>query len=116
MQTTRPLISATEPQPCVPVPLDVLDRVVDDLYAVGLLLTRGGRPPGGEVAPEHMIDQAVTRIRRAVLESTTGPARSGAVLAAMVASRREQPDTIELLDAAHAANRVVIDLRVAADA
>ncbi len=115
MQTPRPLI-ATEPQPCVPVPLEVLDRVVDDRSAVGLLLTRDGRPSSGDVAPERLIDQAVTRIRRAVLDSATGPGRPGALLAAMVASRKEPLDTIELLDAAHAANRVVIDLRVAADA
>lgn len=97
------------------MPLDVLDRVVDDLFAVGLILARGDQPGGGGDSPEVLIDRAVTRIRQAVLDAATGPARSGAILAAMVASRKDQPHTIELLDAAHAANRVVIDLRVASE-
>ncbi|HET6964580.1 MAG TPA: hypothetical protein VFH58_07375 [Acidimicrobiales bacterium] len=127
IQTTLPLIAALAPtdpvsstgnhrtHPCVPMPLDVLDGVIDDLYAVGLILARGDRPEGRVDNPDVLIDRAVTRIRQAVLDATTGPDRSGAVLAAMVASRKEQPLTIELLDAAHAANRAVIDLRVASE-
>lgn len=129
-QTTVPLFAAVDrpdpapstgnpwlesPQSCVPIPLDVLDRVIDDLYAVGLMLARGDRPGGRDDNPEVLIDQAVTRIRRAVLDAVIGPARPGAILAAMVASRNGQPHTIELLDAAHAASRVVIDLRVASE-
>jgi hypothetical protein len=109
--------------------VDALDRIVDELFAVGAALRAGDRSNGEqperipEAVPERL-DRIIARLRQSVLSSTrSGRAQVSVGIRADIASQPRPHDlvalsslpngelsSIDLLDAAHSATRALMAL------
>ena len=113
----------------VEIALDVLDRIVDDLFAVGLALHAGARNDDEErhnntEAVLEKLDRIMARIRESVLRSPRpGGARLSVGITVDTTRQPHPPDlvalsslangelsSVDLLDAAHSATRALIAL------
>jgi hypothetical protein len=114
----------------VELPVDVLDRIVNDLFAVGLALHASATNDDEEQqnnagAALDGLDSIIARIRESVLRSARpAPAQVSLAVASRVSSQLRTPDLvalsslpsselpcIDLLDAAHNAKRALIELQ-----
>ena len=118
----------------VEIPLDVLDRIIDDLFNVGLALHAGAgnddeeRQNNSEAVLDGL-DSIIARIRQSAVRNA-GPARTPVSVAAAAdaSCQLQQPDLVALssvpngellsiavLDAAHNARRALIALQNSID-
>jgi hypothetical protein len=113
----------------VEISADALDRIVDELFAVGLALRAGDRsnsdqPERNTEAVPERLDRIIARIRQSVLSSTRpGRAQISVGITVDTTGQSQPPDlvalsslpngdlsSIDLLDAAHSATRALIAL------
>ncbi len=98
-------------QQTVCIPLEEMDGLVRDLYSVGISLTRCGGVEGEEAVEgaahaRAVLDRVITRIHMAAAGLTPAQFHDQPWTGA-------EPDTIELLDAAHSARRARVILEEA---